>query len=205
MHRRRPRFWCTPRHDIQAAICTFVQRLDNLGYVMASLGFVVLMPDYVGLGESELQHPYCHAQSESDAGWQLVQSLVELSWELDVQLNGNLYVTGYSQGGHGAMAMARSTMPVNLKENCHWRQWRLQWALRFERHHFHGFSTVPTTASQPTFFTSSRDGMWCTATCTGHSLRCAWNLMRPCWTRCSTASTQGRTSTPFALTIGHRC
>ena len=44
-----------------------MSRLTNL--VMA-LGFVVLMPDYVGLGESELQHPYCHAQSESDAGWQ---------------------------------------------------------------------------------------------------------------------------------------
>lgn len=94
---------------------SFKVDLTNLGYVMASLGFVVLMPDYVGLGESELQHPYCHAQSESDAGWQLVQSLVELSWELDVQLDGNLYVTGYSQGGHGAMAMARSTMPVNLQ------------------------------------------------------------------------------------------
>ena len=88
---------------------SFKVDLTNLGYVMASLGFVVLMPDYVGLGESELQHPYCHAQSESDAGWQLVQSLVELSWELDVQLDGNLYVTGYSQGGHGAMRW-RSTM-----------------------------------------------------------------------------------------------
>ena len=103
---------------------SFKDDLTNLGYVMASLGFVVLMPDYVGLGESELQHPYCHAQSESDAGWQLVQSLVELSWELDVQLNGNLYVTGYSQGGMGRWRWHVPRCQSTSKENCHWRQWR---------------------------------------------------------------------------------
>ena len=39
-----------------------------LGYLMSSPGYIVLMPDYVGLGESQLMHPYVHAQSEADAG-----------------------------------------------------------------------------------------------------------------------------------------
>ncbi len=93
---------------------SFKTDLTNLGYAMASMGFLVLMPDYLGLGESPLQHPYCHAESEADAGWSMVETAVDLVWDLDVTLNGNLYVTGYSQGGHGAMAMARAAPPESL-------------------------------------------------------------------------------------------
>ena len=95
---------------------SFKTDLTNLGYAMASMGFLVLMPDYLGLGESPLQHPYCHAQSEADAGWSMLETASALVWDLDVTLNGNLYVTGYSQGGHGAMAMARATPPSALDE-----------------------------------------------------------------------------------------
>ena len=95
---------------------SFKTDLTNLGYAMASMGFLVLMPDYLGLGESPLQHPYCHAESEADAGWSMVETASALVWDLDVTLNGNLYVTGYSQGGHGAMAMARATPPSALDE-----------------------------------------------------------------------------------------
>ena len=93
---------------------SFKEELTNLGFTMASLGFLVLMPDYVGLGESPLQHPYCHADSEADAGWFMVNEVVDLIWDLEVNLNGNLYVMGYSQGGHAAMAMARAEPPEPL-------------------------------------------------------------------------------------------
>ena len=95
---------------------SFKVDLTNLGYAMASMGFVVLMPDYAGLGESAIQHPYCHAQSEADAGWSMVEAVVELDAGLDVGFNGNLYITGYSQGGHGAMAMARAQLPESLQD-----------------------------------------------------------------------------------------
>ena len=95
---------------------SFKVDLTNLGYAMASMGFVVLMPDYAGLGESTIQHPYCHAQSEADAGWSMVEEVVELGAGLDVGFNGNLYITGYSQGGHGAMAMARAQLPEQLQD-----------------------------------------------------------------------------------------
>ena len=81
---------------------------------MASMGFVVLMPDYAGLG-STINIP-CHAQSEADAGWSMVEAVVELDAGLDVGFNGNLYITGYSQGGHGAMAMARAQLPESLQD-----------------------------------------------------------------------------------------
>ncbi len=101
---------------VRTSAPSFKEEISNLGYLLSSLGFVVLMPDYVGLGESQIMHPYCHAQSESDCGWGLVESLVESLDELDVILNGNLFISGYSQGGHVAMAMAMNEPPISIQD-----------------------------------------------------------------------------------------
>lgn len=77
------------------------------GGLMATLGQLVLMPDYVGLGTSQLMHPYVHAQSESDAGYFMMKAADALSGELGFTLNGQNFLSGYSQGGHAAMALAR--------------------------------------------------------------------------------------------------
>jgi acetyl esterase/lipase len=96
---------------------SFKQEISNMGYLLSSLGFVVLMPDYVGLGESQIMHPYCHAQSESDCGWHLVKAVVESSEELGININGNLFISGYSQGGHVAMAMAKNDPPESIEDD----------------------------------------------------------------------------------------
>ena len=62
-------------------------------------------------------HPYCHAQSESDCGWSFVRAVVESSDELDINLNGKLFISGYSQGGHVAMAMAMNDPPVSIQDD----------------------------------------------------------------------------------------
>jgi hypothetical protein len=95
---------------------SFKQEINNLGFYISSLGFVVLMPDYVGLGESEITHPYCHAQSESDSGWFLVQSFIDSLDYFGLNINGNLFISGYSQGGHVAMAMAKNSPPVSIQD-----------------------------------------------------------------------------------------
>jgi pimeloyl-ACP methyl ester carboxylesterase len=77
-----------------------------LGYLMASPGYIVLMPDYVGLGVSELMHPYVHAQSEADAGVYMMEAVATFGEELGFGLNGEIFISGYSQGGHAAMALA---------------------------------------------------------------------------------------------------
>ena len=90
---------------------SFLNFEGQTGYLMAALGFTVLMPDYVGLGlDDQHLHPYMHAQSESDAGSYMIQALAETESENPV---GNLhdmeqlFVSGYSQGGHAAMALHR--------------------------------------------------------------------------------------------------
>ena len=79
----------------------------SFGGLMATLGQLVLMPDYVGLGTSSLMHPYVHASSESDAGFYMMRAAQTLGQELNYTLNGQNFLSGYSQGGHAAMALAR--------------------------------------------------------------------------------------------------
>jgi pimeloyl-ACP methyl ester carboxylesterase len=91
---------------------SFLGSEGQLGFLMASKGFVTLMPDYVGLGLSELLHPYIHAQSEADAGIYLLSAAETLSAELGYTMGDQNFVIGYSQGGHASMAMAREMQEV---------------------------------------------------------------------------------------------
>ncbi len=77
----------------------------NIGVILSASGYVSVMPDYIGLGDSEYMHPYVHAKSEATAGIDLLRATRELSEELDFMLNDQLFIYGYSQGGHGAMAL----------------------------------------------------------------------------------------------------
>lgn len=76
------------------------------GAFMASSGYAAVMPDYVGLGDSDgVMHPYVHAETQATAGIDLLRSLRELQSELNYTLTEELFLFGYSQGGHGAMAL----------------------------------------------------------------------------------------------------
>ena len=80
----------------------------ELGYLMAMGGMLALMPDYLGLGGStDVLHPYVHAESEAESGIALLEAVVALQDELGIALNGEHFVSGYSQGGHASMAMAK--------------------------------------------------------------------------------------------------
>jgi len=77
----------------------------NIGKVFAASGYVVCMPDYIGLGTSPGLHPYVHAKSEADAALDLLRAARELSDSLNFPLNDQLFIFGYSQGGHATMAL----------------------------------------------------------------------------------------------------
>ena len=77
-----------------------------IGMVMASLGYVATIPDYLGMGDapSGILHPYQLASTEASATIDLLRSAREASALLNFRLNGQLFLTGYSQGGHTTMA-----------------------------------------------------------------------------------------------------
>ncbi len=78
-----------------------------LGVMYASAGYVSVMADYIGLGISEGLHPYVHADSEAQACFDLLNAAVSLQTDLGFDLNGQLFLWGYSQGGHATMALQR--------------------------------------------------------------------------------------------------
>ncbi|MFT7588175.1 MAG: hypothetical protein ACI959_000382 [Limisphaerales bacterium] len=71
---------------------------------LAADGYAVIMPDYIGLGKGDKFHLYMHAESEAYASIDMIRAVREMNVEIEIELNEYLFLSGYSQGGHAAMA-----------------------------------------------------------------------------------------------------
>ncbi len=78
-----------------------------IGAAFACTGYATVLPDYLGLGDSPGLHPYHHAVSEATAGVDLLRAARTVCAGKGVALNQQLFLTGYSQGGHAAAALQR--------------------------------------------------------------------------------------------------
>lgn len=81
------------------------------GLVFGGMGYIALLPDFLGLGESRGFHPYVHAATEASVAVNMLRAVRSFVETLDgIQLNSEeqVFVCGYSQGGHAAMALQRS-------------------------------------------------------------------------------------------------
>lgn len=74
---------------------------------LSAFRYVAVLPDYLGLGDSPGPHPYMHAASEATACRDALRAARELCALKGVDLNGQVFLTGYSQGGHACMATHR--------------------------------------------------------------------------------------------------
>lgn len=80
----------------------------NIALFFAGMGFVSLAPDYLGLGVSKGFHPYVHAATEASVALDMLRATQSFAPQNHlINTNTQLFVTGYSQGGHGAMALHR--------------------------------------------------------------------------------------------------
>jgi hypothetical protein len=71
----------------------------------AAQGYVVVATDYLGYADSNLgYHPYLHAASQASTTIDAIRAARSVLAGLGTPLSGKLFVTGYSQGGHAAMA-----------------------------------------------------------------------------------------------------
>ncbi len=80
---------------------------DQICLMFATDGYAVCEPDYVGLGYGERRHLYIHADSEANAGIDMMKAVVELDSIIGLQRDPMIFISGYSQGGHAAMAVHR--------------------------------------------------------------------------------------------------
>ena len=76
----------------------------ELALFWASVGFATTAADYLGLGTARGFHPYVHSQTEASAAIDLHLGVKQYAEDNDLFVNEQLFVTGYSQGGHGAAA-----------------------------------------------------------------------------------------------------
>ena len=70
-------------------------------------GFAGIFPDYVGYGSSNASaHPYLLKDLSAQNSLDMIKASMKYMQKESVILNHQLYVSGYSQGGHLAMALA---------------------------------------------------------------------------------------------------
>lgn len=76
---------------------------------VAATGFVIAIPDYLGFGASDdMFHPYLHAESTVQSVLDMLRAVKELAALRSFALNGDLYLTGYSQGGWATMQVQKA-------------------------------------------------------------------------------------------------
>ncbi|HMQ06142.1 MAG TPA: T9SS type A sorting domain-containing protein [Saprospiraceae bacterium] len=84
--------------------------------VLSSTGYIVAAPDLLGLGDSKGIHPYLHAQSSALSSFDMIRAIKEYKEVHGIDVNEQLFITGYSQGGHTTMALHRYIQELNLQE-----------------------------------------------------------------------------------------
>ncbi len=76
---------------------------------LASTGFVVSIPDYLGFGASDqMFHPYLDKESTVQTVIDMTRAVKELiNNHLDTEISDDLYINGYSQGGWATMQLQK--------------------------------------------------------------------------------------------------
>jgi len=93
-----------------------------IGWMFAMNGYLTLMPDYLGMGDGPGLHPYLHGQSEASATVDMIKASLSFLQQEGISYIPDLYLCGYSQGGHAAVATqqyleSQAAPVVNLKIN----------------------------------------------------------------------------------------
>lgn len=82
----------------------------------ATDGYLVARPDYLGLGKGEGSHLYHHIETQAGTSIHLLRAVQAINKELGIQQNEQLFVTGYSQGGHAALSFQKTVQESYAEE-----------------------------------------------------------------------------------------
>ena len=87
---------------------------SEVAVVLASLGYIVVAPDYVGFGASRgIPHPYLLSAPSAAATNDFLTAARTWRGQAGVVDNGQLFMTGYSEGGYVTMAAHRALQASN--------------------------------------------------------------------------------------------
>lgn len=79
------------------------------GTLLASVGYIVACPDYIGYGTSKnVAHPYEHRETLAQTSLDMIRACKEfIKKDAAIKWDNRLYITGYSQGGFATMALQK--------------------------------------------------------------------------------------------------
>ncbi|MBN2237379.1 MAG: hypothetical protein JW729_07455 [Bacteroidales bacterium] len=75
-----------------------------VGALAASVGFISCLPDYLGLGDSHVVHPYLQSELSASASIDMMLAAKNYCTINGISFDGDLYICGYSEGGYVTMA-----------------------------------------------------------------------------------------------------
>ena len=86
-------------------VASLIPALGYLGVFGASIGYAVIQPDYLGLGNSDFPYYPVYQKSNGKVLLDMVDGVKGFACENDIKLNDNLFLIGYSNGGYNSIAM----------------------------------------------------------------------------------------------------
>lgn len=83
----------------------------ELSYVLN--GYILMAPDYVGMGSGDGVHPYVHYPTEASATIDFVTAANKVLSQLNIKRYDEYFLAGYSQGAHAAMSTLKKLSGSN--------------------------------------------------------------------------------------------
>ena len=96
------------KRDLVASVSPINSTEGIVGLIMASMGYLVVVPDYLGFGVSNVMHPYMHAKSLIPCIIDLMRAGKTYSLQNHITLDGRVFLTGYSEGGYASLVTQRA-------------------------------------------------------------------------------------------------
>lgn len=84
--------------------------------VFGGAGYVLVAPDYPGFGVSSTPHAYYHTTSIAASVVNLVRAARQILAAQGIEVPPDLYLTGFSQGGHASLAAHRAIEAAPLED-----------------------------------------------------------------------------------------
>jgi len=108
----------TLRYDAQLSDLNAFAMQHLVGVPFAANGYVMVSPDFLGYGATPNYHPhaYLHAKSEATAVVDMLRAATVFCETAAIPLSEQLFLSGYSHGGHVTMAAHRELQEFHAEE-----------------------------------------------------------------------------------------
>ncbi len=84
---------------------SFQHRASSIYSKTASLGYIVIAPDYLGYGKfSKENHPFLHAKTLASSSIDMLRASKKWLKKHDIETNKQLFLYGYSEGGYASLS-----------------------------------------------------------------------------------------------------